>query len=157
MRIWSVRSTTLKFTLVLVLSVIAVSALVIFVPSAGDAAVASGISYSNIDSNADRIAFISQFGWTVEQDPVEEVEVTIPKEFDNVYSEYNDIQLSQGLSLSKYRGKDVVRYTYTVTNYEDFDGTVYINLLVYKNKIIGGDICSADGNGFVCGFSGEKN
>ena len=157
MRIWSVRSTTLKFTLVLALSVVAVATLVIFVPSAADAAVASGISYSGVETNADRIAFISQFGWTVDETPVEEVEVTVPKEFDTVYAEYNEIQIAQGLNLSKYRGKSVAKYKYAVKNYENYDGDVYITLLVYKNKIIGGDLCSADANGFVCGFSGERS
>ncbi|MBQ8448815.1 MAG: DUF4830 domain-containing protein, partial [Clostridia bacterium] len=84
--------------------------------------------------------------------PIEEVEVSIPAEFDTVYIGYNDIQKAQGLNLAKYKGKEVVRYTYEVTNYEGYDGTVYINLLVYRNKVVGGDVCSADASGFIHGF-----
>lgn len=62
---------------------------------------------------------------------------------------------SQGLDLSKYKRKDVTRYTYKITNYPDYDGTVYANILVYRGKVIGGDICSADVNGFVRGFDGK--
>lgn len=156
MHVWSLRSTTIKFACVLALSFSALAALMVFIPSASKTQTISGISYANIYTNSDRVNFISQFGWTVDQEPIEEIAVTVPSEFDSVYESYNDLQRAQGLNLLKYRGKEIVRYTYEITNYADFDGTVYINLLVSKNKIIGGDICSADGKSFVCGFSGEK-
>ena len=156
MHVISLRSTTIKFASVLVLSFSVLAALMIFIPSEQRATASSGISYSSIYTNSDRISFISQFGWTVDQELIEEVEVTVPHKFDSVYESYNDLQRAQGLNLLKYRGKEVVRYTYAVTNYKDFDGEVYINLLVLKNKIIGGDICSANGKSFVCGFSGER-
>ena len=63
------------------------------------------------------------------------------------------MQKEQGLSLAPYKGKEVTRYTYKVTNYEGYEGEVYINLLVYRSKIIGGDVCSADSSGFIHGFS----
>ena len=45
------------------------------------------------------------------------------------------------------------RYTFKIDNYEGYGGTVLADVLVYKNKVIGGDVCSADVNGFVHGFS----
>ena len=45
-----------------------------------------------------------------------------------------------------------MRYTYEITNYPDYKGTVYANLIVYRDRIIGGDICTADVNGFIHGF-----
>ena len=96
--------------------------------------------------------FLNKFDIAVENDAVEIVEVTIPGNFDNVYSKYNEIQKVEGLDLEKYRNKTVKRYTYIVTNY-DYDGTVYANMLVYKNNVIGGDVCSADINGFMRGFT----
>ena len=54
--------------------------------------------------------------------------------------------------INEYKGKKVMRYTYKVTNYEGYGDTVFANLLVHKNKIIGGDICSADPNGFAHGL-----
>ena len=54
---------------------------------------------------------------------------------------------------SPSRGKEVTRYTFKVTNYEGHEGTVYANVLVWRKKVIGGDICSAEiTNGFVQGF-----
>jgi hypothetical protein len=73
----------------------------------------------------------------------------MPKDFDRVVTEYNELQRRQGLDLSKYTGKRVTRYTYEVKNYEGYEGTVYVNLLVYRDKVIGCDISSADPTGFV--------
>ena len=154
MKIYAVRSTTLKFASVLILSLAVLASLIVILPASTTAS--AGVSYDRVYTSADRIGFLSQFGWTVDEADVEEVNVTIPSEFDAVYSEYNDIQKSQGLNLNKYRGKDVTRYTYKVTNYDGCDGTVYANLLVYKGKIVGGDLCCAENGGFVSGFDGKK-
>nr|MBQ4318223.1 DUF4830 domain-containing protein [Clostridia bacterium] len=91
----------------------------------------------------------------VEGTPKEEAAVTIPSEFDKVFLGYNELQKRQGLNLAKYKRKEITRYTYVVTNYPDYSGTVYANLLVYRNRIIGGDICSADVNGFIHGFTSD--
>jgi hypothetical protein len=45
-----------------------------------------------------------------------------------------------------------MRYTYALTNYPDYEGEVYVNILVYRNTVIAGDVCSADINGFVHGL-----
>lgn len=153
MFVTTLRANTLKLIGITVLSFMIVAALVIFVPSYESTAASGGINYDKVYSNSDRVEFISGFGWQVAQTPIEEVTVSIPSEFDTVYLGYNDIQKAQGLNLAKYKGKEVVRYTYEVTNYEVYDGTVYVNLLVYRNKIVGGDVCSADSSGFIHGFS----
>ena len=64
---------------------------------------------------------------------------------------YNEIQKTQGLDLSRYRKKKVTRYTYEVTNYPDYAGTVYANLIVYRGRIVAADLSSADPSGFVRG------
>jgi len=79
--------------------------------------------------------------------------VSVPEQFDKIFSAYNEIQKSQGLDLSKYKGKKVYRYTYEITNYDGYSGTVYANILVYRNKVIGGDVCSADIKGFMHGLN----
>ena len=111
------RANTLKLIGITALSFIIVAALVIFVPSYESTLASTKINYDKVYSNSDRVEFISGFGWQVSQTPVEEIEVAIPAEFDTVYLGYNDIQKAQGLNLAKYKGKNVVRYTYEVTNY----------------------------------------
>lgn len=159
MFVYSIRSATIKFICAIALSLAVLISLVALIPSydAADGSEAvSDISYTKIYENSDRLAFISQFGWKVENEPLEAVEVSVPETFDNVYLGYNEMQKEQGLNLAKYKGKTVTRYTYKVTNYPDYDGTVYLSLLVYKNKVVGGDVCSADVNGFVHGFEAPE-
>ena len=156
MFIYSLRASTLKFFAVIGVALATLVALIAFVPAYGQEDVTVGadkeIKYDGIKNNDDRVEFLAQFGWSVENEPVESAEVTIPATFDKIFSQYNEIQKRQGLDLSKYKKKNVMRYTYKITNYEGFDGTVYANILVYRNKVIGGDICSADIKGFLHGF-----
>lgn len=157
MFIYSMRANTIKFFAVICLALTALIALVAFVPTyasrdAVQAGVDASYNYEKIKSNDDRINFLKQFGWEVEAQPIKEQEVTIPKDFDKVFAAYNEIQRKQGLDLSSFKKKSVMRYTYVVTNYPDYEGEVYVNLLIYRNTVIAGDICSADVNGFVHGF-----
>ncbi len=157
MFIYSVRASTLKFFGAVILSVAALITLICFIPTVeteGTETFSQGekINYANIKSNDDRLKFLSQFGWVAEPAPIKEETVTIPDEFDRVYTGYNDIQKQAGLDLSKYRNKEVLRYCYKITNYPDYEGEVTATLLVYRNKVIGGDISSADVNGFTHGF-----
>lgn len=156
MFIYSLRASTIKFFAVVCVSLAAIITLIAFVPAYGeDSDMVSkdeAIEYDGIKTNGDRVEFLAQFGWEVKNDPVESVEVTIPSEFDKIFAGYNEIQKRQGLDLSDYKKKKVTRYTYEVTNYDGEDGTVYANLLIYRNRVIGGDICSADVTGFIHGF-----
>ena len=115
------------------------------------------VKYEKVKAADDAAGFLSQFGWVVDAGSVESAQVTIPAEFDKIFSGYNEMQKAQGLDLSKYKKKDVTRYTFRVTNYQDaegqpYDGVVYANVLVYRQRVIGGDICSANVSGFIHGF-----
>ena len=161
MFIYSMHANTIKFFAVICLALTALIALIAFVPTyvGNDGVVQVGVdatyNYEKIKNNEDRVNFLKQFGWEVEAQPISEQQVTIPKEFDKVFSAYNEIQRKQGLDLASFKKKNVMRYTYTVTNYPDYEGEVYVNLLVYRNTVIGGDVCSADVNGFIHGFEKE--
>ena len=111
------------------------------------------ISFEKVKTNEDRVNFLKQFGWDVNETPKEEVTMKVPAEFDKVMNSYNEIQKNQGLDLSKYKCKEVVRYTYEITNYPDYGGTVYANVIIHKNRVVGGDVCSADVTGFISGFA----
>lgn len=107
-------------------------------------------------TNDQRVEFIGAFGWEVNAEPAEVLEVIIPKDFDEVYKQYNSIQKLQGCDLEPLAGKRCKRYSYEVTNYPGRETGVRINLLVYKNKIVGGDVCSMDEGGFMHGFAQEQ-
>ncbi len=161
MFVYSLKASTLKLIGIVSVSVIALVVLLTMIPTFEPTAASlmysdtASYQYSKIKTNEDRLAFLRQFGWEAEATPVEEVTVTIPGEFDKVFVGYNELQKQQGLDLSQYKRKEATRYTYKLTNYKDYDGTVYANLLIYRGKVIGGDICSADVSGFVTGFDGK--
>lgn len=109
----------------------------------------------NVTDSSQILTFISTFGWEVDEEPDEVREVIIPAEFDDVYNNYNAIQLKQGYDLKKYAGERVKRWTYTIKNYPEYvdQECIKINILVYKGEVIGGDVCSVRLDGFMHGFS----
>ena len=105
------------------------------------------------DTNDARVKFLTDLGWDVTASPAESGEVRIPKGSDEVFDRYNELQKSQGCDLSKYAGKRVMRYVYEINNYPDAKEPVYATLLVYKDKIIGGDITDTTPGGKIQGFA----
>jgi len=102
------------------------------------------------ETNEQRVAYLESFGWDIIDEPTESTEVIIPSEFDETYESYNLLQQTQGFDLSKYKGKRVMRYTYSVKNYpSDSAENVCATLLVSDKKIIGGDISSTSLGGFM--------
>ncbi len=176
MFIYSFKARSIKFFGVICVALAALIALIALVPAyAGnsdtpaasentptatpeaDSSATVSYRYDKVKSADAAAEFLTQFGWVVDAGSVESAEVTIPAEFDKIFAGYNELQKSQGLDLSKYKKKAVTRYTFTVTNYktddgQPYDGTVLANVLVYRGRVIGGDICSADVNGFIHGF-----
>ena len=162
MFVYTLKANTLKFFSIIGIALIALISLIVFVPRYDIATTGAiqketeHIRYDKIKNNTDRIAFLAQFGWECSESATEEVTMTIPKEFDKIMKTYNEVQKQQGLDLEKYKGKDVTRYTYEITNYPGAEGKVIANLIICKNRVIGGDICSADVNGFIHGFAKPK-
>ena len=105
------------------------------------------------DTNDARVQFLTDLGWEVTPSPTESAEVKIPKSSDEVFDRYNALQKSQGYDLGKYAGKTVMRYVYQINNFPDAKEPVYATLLVYKDRIIGGDITDTTPGGKVQGFS----
>ena len=159
MFVCSLRAGTLKFFGVVGVALVMLMALIALVPTYdAEASAFETVSYryDKIKTDDDVESFLAQFGWQVDAEPEECVEVTLPETFDKIFAAYNQIQKQQGLDLSGYKRKTVKRYTYTVENYPDYEGKVYANVLVYRGKVIGGDLCSADVEGFIHGFEKKK-
>lgn len=150
MFICSVKASTLKLTAVIIVALAILITLSALGNSGAVYASADGVTvnYGGIKSNEDRVAFIESFGLKVNETPVAEEKITMPEDFDRIILGYNELQKSQGLDLSKYTKKNVTHYRYEVTNY-DYEGAVYVNLIVHRNKIIACDISSGDKDGFV--------
>jgi len=112
-----------------------------------------------VKNNEQRVKYLNSLGWEVEEEPIEEQKVIIPREFNDIYERYNDLQKMQGFDLSKYGGLEATRYTYKVLNFPDAKGMVVADIIVYRNRVIAGDIQSNALDGFMVGLkypSGKK-
>ena len=109
--------------------------------------------YLGIDSLAQtreqRINFLCRLGFSPADDYEEAENVRIPIEFGDVYTNYNEIQKQSGGDLLNFRGANCIRYTYMNSDEKR------LNLLVYKDRIIGGDVCtvSLDGEMSPLGYA----
>jgi len=106
----------------------------------------------SLSTNDGRVKFLTDFGWDVSASPQESSQVRIPEKSSEVFDRYNALQKSQGYDLSEYAGKNVMRYVYKINNYPGATEPVYATLLLYKNKIIGGDITDTSANGQIRPF-----
>lgn len=157
MFIYSIKSKQIKaFLLILFVIITTISLFILAKESEG---VSNDEAISVKASTADeRISFLSQFGWEIDEEPVEVCEVIIPSEFDDTYTQYNEIQIAQGFDLSTYAGMRVKRWTYSVKNYKGYENQncIRANILVYEGLVVGGDICSIELDGFMHGFSSQS-
>lgn len=165
MFVYTLKASTVKTVALALFSIALIACLIIFLPTEDISSLPvtsttqtnGDIRFFKLKDAEDMNEFIASLGWTVEKNPIEIVDVVIPNEFNNVYLKYNEIQKGQKLNLEKYKGKTAKRYTYVITNYPDTTQTVYLNLIIYKNKVIAGDVCSADVNGFIHGIKYSKD
>ena len=154
MFICSVKATTLRFVGILVLSVSILVGMTVFYTADAPASSTLDVKYDGMRTETDRREFLSTFGYRVTGDAKSTVEYTLPKSLDTVLLGYNEIQKQQGFDLGKYTGKTVTRYTYEIENYEGYDGTVYANLVTYRDRIIAADLTAkGEDGGFVKGLS----
>ena len=99
----------------------------------------------------DRVTFAKSLGYSISEQYETKKEIVIPSVFSDVYENYNALQKNNGFDLSAYKGEQATVYTYPVTNHPEGDG-VMMNIIVCKGRIIGGDICSAEYDGFMTGL-----
>ena len=101
MFICSMRAGTIRFFAIICVALAALITLIALVPELQPVAAAGTevpaentetVNYEKIRSNEDRITFLAQFGWQVEETPKESANVAIPAEFDKVFAAYNELQ-----------------------------------------------------------------
>lgn len=91
-------------------------------------------------------AFLQGFGIEKVIEKTGREKVIIPKSFNSVYENYNEIQKRVGLDLSRYKGKSALKVTYKIES----EKAGYAVLLLYKNRVIGGHLTSpGDGRGYL--------
>ena len=151
--VYTLKASGLKFFAIIAISVAVLATLIGILPAVNAESDAANVNidYGDVSSESDMVNFLSGFGYEVDPNVAEISEVTIPEEFDSAFRKYNEIQRAQGLNLKRHIGKTAKVYTFRVKNYGT-EGEVYATLIVRNGKIIAGDICSQEGEGFVHGF-----
>lgn len=117
------------------------------------AASAVSAEVKGLRDNGSRVAYLKGLGWEVSGEPIATEEMMIPETFDESYDDYLALQTQQGFQLTDYCGKRIKRYTYEVTNHPSGETGVQAALLIYKNRLIGGEVLSAQPNGFIHGLA----
>ena len=105
-----------------------------------------------LSEKEEMIRYIQSLGYEIDEERYEEKQVVIPSKFDDVYTNYNLMQKDSGFDLEKYKGKQVTLYTFGIRGYKDAED-VLCDLLVYKGKVIGGAVYTADVSGFMHGLN----
>lgn len=112
-----------------------------------------------LTDNTQRVTYLQSLGWEVKPEPVETLQFLLPDTLAEPYLSYNELQTAQGFDLTPCLGKQVSRYTYTVTNYPDRAEGVQANLYICEDRPVAGDICCPGANGFqealVCSSEGK--
>ena len=101
-----------------------------------------------LTDNTQRVTYLQSLGWEVKPEPVETLQFLLPDTLVEPYLSYNELQTAQGFDLTPCLGKQVSRYTYTVTNYPDRSEGVQANLYICEDRPVAGDICCPGANGF---------
>ena len=137
---------------ILILAAIAAGLLALILMLGDAPADAAQSTSAPVSGNDARVKFLTDLGWEVAATPTESGQVRIPSETTEVFDRYNTLQKQQGYDLTKYAGKNAMRYVYKVSNFPGATDPVYATLLVYKNQIIGGDITDTAAKGVIQGF-----
>ena len=145
MMIQAVRLTRKKAALAVILAGVMMAALILLLGRGGSPAQQDR---PLLTGNAERVAYLQELGWEVAEEPVTTLQFLLPPQLKGDYVAYNDLQKRQGFDLETCCGKQVTRYTYTVTNYPQRPEGVQLNLYVCEELPVAGDIICTGADGF---------
>ena len=154
MFVFSVKTSKTKIAAAIIAVVAVVTAIVMIVGKADEPAATDSAVSVRAGTAQEREAFLAQFGWEADSEPVQVREIIIPEDFDNGYKEYSALNKEDGFDLEIYKGERVKMWTYDILNYPGYEGKrgiVQANILVFDGMVIGGDVSLLDSGGFTAG------
>lgn len=150
MLIWTTRFSRKKAVLTVIAMGIVMAVLILLT---GRTEPGNSSTPPTLTDNSQRVEYLRSLGWEVDGEPVETLQFLLPEKLEEPYRSYNELQLSQGFDLAACLGKQVERYTYTVTNYPGRPEGVQANLYICDDYLVAGDICCPGADGFQAGLS----
>ncbi|MBQ6929050.1 MAG: DUF4830 domain-containing protein [Oscillospiraceae bacterium] len=101
------------------------------------ATVASG-KKTKLTTTQEMVDYIAEKGFTADMQTAQVAEVQVPKKFDDSFNAFNEkIKQNDGLSLEKYKGDKVNKWTFDIVGYSEDDTKAVAVLLIRKEKLIG--------------------
>ena len=152
MNIYTLKLTKKHIVGAILAAAILVALLILAIPGGEAAETGAAVHIKTPD---DCVAYLAGLGYQLDGASAESKKVQIPKTFDAVYETYNQMQKDCGFDLADYAGKKVDLTTFRVTNWPGGE-TVLADVLVYKNKVIGGAVYTAAVDGFMYGLQPMK-
>ncbi len=106
-----------------------------------------GETYStSLESSEDMKKLAEIFGISVSE-PCKSQNIRIPVNFNEVYENYNALQLDIGMDLSRFKGEECILYTF------DTDESTVLHLISWNGQFIGGDISDRNFFGQITSLS----
>lgn len=154
MLICTTHLTRKKAALAVIIAGAAIIALIMFL---GRSPAPTDHSSFQLTTNEERINYIHSLGWEVVEEPLETLQFLLPSKLSGDYIPYNELQKTQGFDLETCCGKQITRYTYSVTNYPEHPDGIQLNLYICENLVVAGDILCAGSNGFQAPLAFPNN
>lgn len=92
---------------------------------------------AKIETTQDIGSFFGGYGFDVDLTSATVDKVKIPKKWDDSFTAFDEVVRQSGMSLEKYKGKTVEKWTLLCPGRSSGDEKVYTILLVYREKPIG--------------------
>ena len=106
-----------------------------------------------LETESERLEFLHGLGWETSEQAINCRSVTIPAEWNDVYTKYNDLQREQGFDLTDYKGMPAEIYSHSVLNYDGRPNNIVANLVLCDGKLIAADISCTELDGFMQGIA----
>lgn len=145
MLIWTARFSRKKAACTVIVAGLVMALLIVLTGHMPESAPAE---QPELTTNEERVAYLESLGWELNPEPVETLQFLLPAQLEGTYLAYNELQLTQGFDLSTCCGKQLSRYTYSVTNYPGRPDGVQANLYLCENRPVAGDILCPGEDGF---------
>ena len=137
----SVRLKNIRLTILSLIGVL-LFVTICLVALRGQSADAMEVNGERISLHAEEEADVEQFLTSCGYSSIEflfQTEVIVPKNWNAIYTEYNELQRQQGFDLVPYKGETVEEYVYFVND------TLNATVLVSEQKIIAAHVANCDG------------
>ena len=106
--------------------------------------------YEIKNTDRQRRIFIESYGYTLKADKPKTENFKVPYDFNNTLMEFEKLQNEMGLSLEKFKGETLKKYSYLLSGTKK---PVYAEIYIYGKYVVAGCIVNPDlKDGYIKAF-----